>query len=230
MKVFVTICALVVAAAADISIQEPLGDLQPPFDGYPSKDFNAPWTGDLNDPQKPINVIQNNEVAVPQNDHHQHHHHQEQHVDNHQNQHHGPSTSSVSVNVIHPNWATSFANIQRFDQWPSYMTPVSYIAPAPVTPILASYSAPMAPIVAPYPPAFKPSPEWNHWNEPAAPIIAAPVPAPVPVPVHSHAGWAKAPIPVAKYVAVTPGAVHIAPLPGHTVSQKIINLAPAPAW
>ncbi|KXJ83804.1 hypothetical protein RP20_CCG001389 [Aedes albopictus] len=32
----------------------------------------------------------------------------------------------------------------------------------------------------------------------------------------------------ARYTAVNPGAVHDAPLPGHTVSQQSLNTAPAP--
>ncbi|KAL1391501.1 hypothetical protein pipiens_012345 [Culex pipiens pipiens] len=34
--------------------------------------------------------------------------------------------------------------------------------------------------------------------------------------------------PAAMYVAANPGAVHKAPLPGHSVNQQSLNLAPAP--
>ncbi|EAT46600.1 AAEL002181-PA [Aedes aegypti] len=56
----------------------------------------------------------------------------------------------------------------------------------------------------------------------AAPLIAAPhVPA---ASVAHHAGV----VPGATSVTATRGAVHVAPLPGHAVSQQQLNLAPAP--
>ncbi|XP_019564335.2 adult cuticle protein 1 [Aedes albopictus] len=56
----------------------------------------------------------------------------------------------------------------------------------------------------------------------AAPYLAAPhVPA---ASVAHHAGV----VPGATSVTATRGAVHVAPLPGHAVSQQQLNLAPAP--
>ncbi|ETN59270.1 Calphotin [Anopheles darlingi] len=54
---------------------------------------------------------------------------------------------------------------------------------------------------------------------PAAPAVVAVAPAPAPAP---------APEPTATAVSATRGAVHVAPLPGHSVSQTQLNLAPAP--
>lgn len=53
-----------------------------------------------------------------------------------------------------------------------------------------------------------------------------------PAVVHASPVVYAAPIPIVKaeaqYTAATLGAVHTAPLPGHDVSQAILNLAPAP--
>ncbi|XP_035777232.1 adult cuticle protein 1-like [Anopheles albimanus] len=54
---------------------------------------------------------------------------------------------------------------------------------------------------------------------PAAPAVVAVAPAPAPAP---------APEPTATAVSATRGAVHVAPLPGHSVSQTQLNLAAAP--
>ncbi|KXJ78193.1 hypothetical protein RP20_CCG005291 [Aedes albopictus] len=56
-------------------------------------------------------------------------------------------------------------------------------------------------------------PEWPaaHWGAPAASVA-------------HHAGV----VPGATSVTATRGAVHVAPLPGHAISQKQLNLAPAP--
>ncbi|XP_053695881.1 adult cuticle protein 1-like [Sabethes cyaneus] len=56
----------------------------------------------------------------------------------------------------------------------------------------------------------------------AAPIIAAPH-GPVASVAH-HAGV----VPGATSVTANRGSVHVAPLPGHAVSQQQLNLAPAP--
>nr|XP_019551256.2 adult cuticle protein 1-like [Aedes albopictus] len=48
---------------------------------------------------------------------------------------------------------------------------------------------------------------WDHHHGQAAPVLP-----------HQH---------TATYVAANPGAVHKAPLPGHIVNQKSLNLAPA---
>ena len=63
---------------------------------------------------------------------------------------------------------------------------------------------------------------------PALPALPAPVEIAKPVEIIKPA---PAPVIVAnaepaKYYAANPGAIHEAPLPGHTVSQKILNLAP----
>ncbi|XP_055588891.1 adult cuticle protein 1-like [Uranotaenia lowii] len=94
----------------------------------------------------------------------------------------------------------------------------------------------------------------NHWDQwahhdvhhhqvPAAVAIAAPVAYNNNAWAHQHNSWdhhnhhahahgAVAVAPVhhkeATYVAANPGAVHKAPLPGHIVNQKSLNLAPAP--
>ncbi|XP_019551263.2 adult cuticle protein 1-like [Aedes albopictus] len=49
-------------------------------------------------------------------------------------------------------------------------------------------------------------------------VVLAPAPAVV----------VAAPAPAATSVSATRGAVHVAPLPGHSVSQQQLNLAPAP--
>uniref|UniRef100_A0A182JEY6 Uncharacterized protein n=1 Tax=Anopheles atroparvus TaxID=41427 RepID=A0A182JEY6_ANOAO len=58
---------------------------------------------------------------------------------------------------------------------------------------------------------------------PHAAIYAAPHYGPAASVAH-HAGV----VPGATSVTATRGAVHVAPLPGHAVSQKQLNLAPAP--
>ncbi|XP_058059247.1 adult cuticle protein 1-like [Anopheles bellator] len=52
-------------------------------------------------------------------------------------------------------------------------------------------------------------------------LVLAPAPA-------APAVVALAPAPAATAVSATRGAVHVAPLPGHSVSQTQLNLAPAP--
>ncbi|XP_039438396.1 putative uncharacterized protein DDB_G0277255 [Culex pipiens pallens] len=141
---------------------------------------------------------------------------------NHHQSHQGQITKTnhgqVSFEVTHPYWATSFAKINRFDTWPA--APAPFVAAAPL-PLVATaptaFVATSAPIIATNAAPFvKPAVVYNDqvakWNNPWA---------------HQHHGWNG---PVAKYVAITPGSVHIAPLPGHTVSQKILNLAPAASW
>ncbi|XP_053692458.1 adult cuticle protein 1-like [Sabethes cyaneus] len=54
------------------------------------------------------------------------------------------------------------------------------------------------------------------------PIVLAPGPVPAVVAV------APVPAPAATSLSATRGAVHVAPLPGHSVSQQQLNLAPAP--
>uniref|UniRef100_A0A182SFA6 Cuticle protein n=1 Tax=Anopheles maculatus TaxID=74869 RepID=A0A182SFA6_9DIPT len=73
-----------------------------------------------------------------------------------------------------------------------------------------------------------------------APTIIPALPAPIALDVSgtptlllapSPAGpavVAVAPAPAATAVSATRGAVHVAPLPGHSVSQTQLNLAPAP--
>ncbi|ETN59273.1 cuticular protein 8 from Low Complexity family [Anopheles darlingi] len=60
------------------------------------------------------------------------------------------------------------------------------------------------------------------WAAPHAAILAAPH-GPAASVAH-HAGV----VPGATSVTATRGAVHVAPLPGHAVSQQQLNLAPAP--
>lgn len=143
---------------------------------------------------------------------------------NHHQSHQGQITKTnhgqVSFEVAHPYWATSFAKINRFDTWPA--APAPFVAAAPL-PLVATapttFVATSAPIIATNAAPFvKPAVVYNDqvakWNNPWNHQ-------------HQHHGWNG---PVAKYVAITPGSVHIAPLPGHTVSQKILNLAPAASW
>ena len=72
-----------------------------------------------------------------------------------------------------------------------------------------------------------------HAAYPAAAAVVAHAPwvAPVAAPVHGpvasvahHAGV----VPGATSVTANRGSVHVAPLPGHAVSQQQLNLAPAP--
>ncbi|EAT46599.1 AAEL002185-PA [Aedes aegypti] len=51
-------------------------------------------------------------------------------------------------------------------------------------------------------------------------VVVAPAPVPAVV--------VAAPAPAATSVSATRGSVHVAPLPGHSVSQQQLNLAPAP--
>ncbi|ETN59274.1 cuticle protein [Anopheles darlingi] len=78
---------------------------------------------------------------------------------------------------------------------------------------------PPAAIHAAYP-AY--APHAALWAAPHAAILAAPH-APAASVAH-HAGV----VPGATSVTATRGAVHVAPLPGHAVSQQQLNLAPAP--
>ncbi|XP_052897097.1 adult cuticle protein 1-like [Anopheles moucheti] len=80
-------------------------------------------------------------------------------------------------------------------------------------------SWPPAAIHAAYP-AF--APHAAIYAAPHAAILAAPH-APVASVAH-HGGV----VPGATSVTATRGAVHVAPLPGHAVSQQQLNLAPAP--
>uniref|UniRef100_A0A182MMD5 Uncharacterized protein n=1 Tax=Anopheles culicifacies TaxID=139723 RepID=A0A182MMD5_9DIPT len=82
-------------------------------------------------------------------------------------------------------------------------------------------SWPPAAIHAAYP-AYPYAPHAAILAAPHAPILAAPH-APVASVAH-HAGV----VPGATSVTATRGAVHVAPLPGHAVSQQQLNLAPAP--
>ncbi|XP_055638802.1 adult cuticle protein 1-like [Toxorhynchites rutilus septentrionalis] len=70
----------------------------------------------------------------------------------------------------------------------------------------------------------------GYLGHPAAAIVAGPI-APLVSPVHGpvasvahHAGV----VPGATSVTANRGSVHVAPLPGHAVSQQQLNLAPAP--
>ncbi|XP_050078802.1 adult cuticle protein 1-like [Anopheles maculipalpis] len=80
-------------------------------------------------------------------------------------------------------------------------------------------SWPPAAIHAAYP-AY--APHAALWAAPHAAILAAPH-GPAASVAH-HAGV----VPGATSVTATRGAVHVAPLPGHAVSQQQLNLAPAP--
>ncbi|XP_055548223.1 uncharacterized protein LOC129731883 [Wyeomyia smithii] len=69
---------------------------------------------------------------------------------------------------------------------------------------------------------------WNGWYGPKATLVqanVAKVAAPWGLPWGSygygHNKYQEA-VPVAKYIAANPGAVHVAPLVGHTVNQKHI--------
>ncbi|XP_058058211.1 adult cuticle protein 1-like [Anopheles bellator] len=79
-------------------------------------------------------------------------------------------------------------------------------------------SWPPAAIHAAYP-AY--APHAAFLGAPHAAYLAAPHVAPVAA---HHAGV----VPGATSVTATRGAVHVAPLPGHAVSQQQLNLAPAP--
>uniref|UniRef100_A0A182QIS8 Uncharacterized protein n=1 Tax=Anopheles farauti TaxID=69004 RepID=A0A182QIS8_9DIPT len=76
-------------------------------------------------------------------------------------------------------------------------------------------------------------------NPPATVVHALPAPIAVdingtptlllaPGPVAPAVVAVAAPAPAATAVSATRGAVHVAPLPGHSVSQTQLNLAPAP--
>ncbi|KFB44215.1 AGAP008444-PA-like protein [Anopheles sinensis] len=77
-------------------------------------------------------------------------------------------------------------------------------------------------------------------SNPPATIVHTLHPAPIAVDIHGHpalllapapaapAVVAVAPAPAATAVSATRGAVHVAPLPGHSVSQTQLNLAAAP--
>ncbi|XP_052866217.1 adult cuticle protein 1-like [Anopheles cruzii] len=77
-------------------------------------------------------------------------------------------------------------------------------------------------------------------NPPATVLALAPAPHPIALDVSgaptlvlapapaAPAVVALAPAPAATAVSATRGAVHVAPLPGHSVSQTQLNLAPAP--
>ncbi|XP_058447644.1 adult cuticle protein 1-like [Malaya genurostris] len=101
--------------------------------------------------------------------------------------------------------------------------------------------------------SYAPAVYANHYGYAAAPIVTYAAhntwdSAPVPVAYNSwnavpYNGWNShyapaavayhgavvAPVPYsASYVAANRGAVHKAPLPGHIINQKSLNLAPAP--
>ena len=63
----------------------------------------------------------------------------------------------------------------------------------------------------------------------AAPYAYAPALAYAAAPAYAYAAPAVVAAPLgATSVTATRGSVHVAPLPGHTVSQQQLNLAPAP--
>lgn len=240
VQAFVAVLVLVVAAVADESVQQPTVFLQPPVEHQENKDFNAPWTAEnslvpVADPQQPINVAQQHSYYAPaqqatytqedcqqdqQQVNQQYYHHQEQPQYQEQQYHHEQqhyqqnsyqsdnSPASVAVKVTHPDWATSYSNVNRYNNyWPA--APVQYVQ---ATPAPFAHKPAYAPTHAPVPVYNHNVAKWNTWNN---------------QPVHDIV---KVPLSVAKYVAITPGSVHIAPLPGHTVSHKVLNVAPAGSW
>ncbi|XP_070498593.1 adult cuticle protein 1-like [Chironomus tepperi] len=117
--------------------------------------------------------------------------------------------------------ALFFACAQASAVWP-YAAPWAYSAysHAPIT----QYSS--------YPAAhYAHAPAISYAAHVAAPYVAAPyVAAPYVAAPYVHAPVAKVvALPhAATYTAANKGSVHTAPLPGHTVSQTSLNLAPAP--
>ncbi|XP_021703345.1 uncharacterized protein LOC110677059 [Aedes aegypti] len=234
MKAFLAVLALVAAVVADEVVQQPTVFLQPPVEHHQNKDFNAPWPVEnswapVADPHQPIQVVQqSSSYYAPVN--HGNHNQEDCHQDNqqvspqyyqHQEQHHqyeqqtayqaNNSPASVEVKVTHPDWATSYSNVNRYNNyWPA---PVQFVPAAPVLATPAPFAKPSyAPTSAPVPVYNHNVAKWNTWsNQPVYDIV-------------------KVPQSVAKYVAITPGSVHIAPLPGHTVSHKVLNVAPAGSW
>ncbi|XP_055597413.1 adult cuticle protein 1-like [Uranotaenia lowii] len=78
-------------------------------------------------------------------------------------------------------------------------------------------------------PAPAPPPAITVDNSSGTPVILASAAPPVVLLPAPPAVVAPAPpAPVATSVSATRGAVHVAPLPGHSVSQQQLNLAPAP--
>lgn len=127
------------------------------------------------------------------------------------------TTHAGVVSLPHSAWAASpWADSWGWNPTPgisqhSSIPAAHWSAPAVVavhaTPSWAQHSAHWAP-----------SEHWEapsaHWAAPHAAHWAAPVAAIIP-----HG---------ATYKAATRGAVHEAPLPGHSVSQTSLNVAPAP--
>ncbi|XP_065083739.1 hybrid signal transduction histidine kinase L-like [Ochlerotatus camptorhynchus] len=180
-------------------------------------------------PDQQIDVAQQSSYYAPeqhgsnnQGYQQQHHHHQEQHQQQgHYQNHNAPS--SVAVQVTHPDWATSFSNVNRYNTyWPAAPVAPVMIAPVPFMPAANVFTAPAPfskPTQAPVAVYNNNVAKWNPWNNNQ----------------HSHRHHhqpshdiAKVPHSVAKYVAITPGSIHIAPLPGHTVSHKFVN--PGGSW
>ncbi|XP_070499324.1 adult cuticle protein 1-like [Chironomus tepperi] len=109
--------------------------------------------------------------------------------------------------------ALFFACAQASAVWPYAAAPWAYstYSHAPIT----QYSS--------YPAHYAHAPAISYAAHVAAPYVAAPyVAAP-----YVHAPVAALPH-AATYTAANKGSVHTAPLPGHTVSQTSLNLAPAP--
>ncbi|XP_058447633.1 uncharacterized protein LOC131428016 [Malaya genurostris] len=198
MRVFISIVAIAAVAAGNAVIQEPSSHLQPPSDSQ--QDFNAPWSDQsswvpIAEPQQPIHDSQAGSY--------------EQYQD-HNNNHIDQASPSVTVQVNHPNCATSFATVNNYAQWPIG----DGHAPAVTT---ADHTEQVAPVVD-YSNTVVQSNPWNNYYHAQA--------------QNSYgSGHVQSAVPaVAKYIAITPGSIHIAPLPGHTVSQKIVNLAAAGGW
>ncbi|XP_055549123.1 GATA zinc finger domain-containing protein 15-like [Wyeomyia smithii] len=246
MKVCFIIFSLVALAAADAEVQEPSTVLQPPSEGQ--QDFHAPWTEQntwqpIVDPQQPIN-----EEQAGTHDHHPHEsytsnvQYQSQQFQDHNTIESTPS--SVAVQVNHPHCATSFTNVNRYDtQWPNSNSVVA----------LSSYHTEQQPAVVDYSNNVALSNPWsgnteyinnnnnnnlgvnsNLWSDNNNLHHAAVYQHHQPSYGHAYNHYDSASLkhhqPAAKYIAITPGSIHIAPLPGHTVSQKFLNLNQAGTW
>ncbi|XP_062552593.1 uncharacterized protein LOC134217794 [Armigeres subalbatus] len=237
MKTFVAVIALIAAAAADASVQQPSLVLEPPVEDQTTKHSSAVWTEDNSlaseeNEEQAIEYVHQESYYAPVTHENAFSDscHQDYQQENQQYYYQGQSylpepthystndvSPAVAVDVTHPNWATSYSNIGRYNsEWSA--TPITVAADqyehaAPVLAVPAPFSKPtQAQNSAPVTDYSHNAAKWNTWsNQPTRDIT-------------------KVPETVAKYIAITPGSVHIAPLPGHTVSHKAINVAPAASW
>ncbi|XP_053692457.1 uncharacterized protein LOC128740906 [Sabethes cyaneus] len=234
LQVYFITFALVAIVAADAEVQEPSVHLQPPNDSQ--QDFNAPWTEQhtwqpVADPEQPINVAQTGTYDNQYEGYSKQYPEQSQQFHDHNSLDNVPS--SVAVQVNHPHCATSFSNVNRFDtQWPH-----SNSVASPAVAIDYHTEQPQPPVVD-YSNNVVHSNSWSGNTDNAGNHHYAAVYQHQQHQTYGHSnGYGqydsvsfKSHQPVAKYIAITPGSVHIAPLPGHTVSQKVLNLDKAGSW